>query len=166
MSVALDILRTYRAPRDVQGRRMDGPPREDRALAIVMGACFLVFVAQWPRLAREAFLDPSIPLEARMSGALFAWLMVMPLFLYAFSLALQALLAVLGRRTSGFRVRMAIFWALLASCPLWLLSGLMAGFAGGGAGAMLVSALAFAAFALFATFGLVVAVRSRQEAHP
>ena len=35
-----------------------------------MLACALIFVAQWPRLSRAAFLDPSIELNARLAGAL------------------------------------------------------------------------------------------------
>ena len=54
MSVALDILRTFRAPRAVLRKRIASGAREDRALAILMGACLLIFVAQWPRLSREA----------------------------------------------------------------------------------------------------------------
>ena len=164
MSLVQDIIRTYRAPREVQARRMAGPPREDRALAVLMGACFLIFIAQWPRLSREAFLDPTIPFDARMAGALFAWIMIMPLAFYALSLLLQGVLAVIGRRAPGARVRAGLFWALLASTPLWLLTGLMAGFAGEGAGPALTGALALAAFVIFAAFGLVAARQAGQEA--
>ncbi len=164
MSVVLDIVRTYRAPAEVQARRMSGPPREDRALAVLMGACFLIFIAQWPRLSREAFLDPSIPFDARMSGALFGWLMVMPLLFYVLSLVLKGIMALLRISVDGFRVRSALFWALLASAPLWLLTGLMSGFAGDGAGPMVAGILALGSFLTFAGFGLVAAVRSGQEA--
>jgi len=42
-------------------------PREDRALATLLGACVILFIAQWPFHARAAYLDPSIPLEARLA---------------------------------------------------------------------------------------------------
>ncbi len=129
-----------------------------------MGACFLIFIAQWPRLSREAFLDPSIPFDARMSGALFGWLMVMPLVLYGLSLVLKFILAALRMPVEGFRLRSALFWALLASTPLWLLTGLMAGFAGDGAGPVVAGVLALGSFLTFAVFGLVAAVRTGQEA--
>ncbi len=143
---------------------MSGPPREDRALAVLMGACFLIFIAQWPRISREAFLDPSIPFDARMSGALFGWLMVMPLLFYALSLILKGVMTVLRKPVDGFRLRSGLFWALLASAPLWLLTGLMAGFAGEGAGPVIAGVLALGSFLVFTGFGLVAALRSGQEA--
>ncbi len=164
MSVVLDIVRTYRAPGEVQARRMSGPPREDRALAVLMGACSLIFIAQWPRLSREAFLDPSIPFDARMSGALFGWLMVMPLLFYGLSLILKVVFSAFQMHVDGFRLRSALFWALLASSPLWLLTGLMAGFAGDGAGPVIAGLLALGSFLVFAGFGLVAAIRSGQVA--
>ena len=51
MPVVPDILRTWRDPRGVIRDRLSAGVREDRALATVMGACALMFVAQWPRLA-------------------------------------------------------------------------------------------------------------------
>jgi len=164
VSVVLDILRTYRAPRSVAARRMAGPPREDRALAILLGGCGLVFVAQLPRLAREAWADPSIPFDGRMAGALFGWLMVMPLVFYALALMLTLILRATGTTASGCKVRMALFWGLLASSPLWLLAGLMAGFAGGTMGTTLFQALAVGGFLIFAASGLVAAKRAGQEA--
>ena len=147
-------------------RRISGLPREDRGLAVLLGACGLIFVAQWPRLSREAFLEPEIPLDARMAGALFVWILVMPLVFYALSLVVHGVLRALGSEASGFQVRMSMFWALLASTPLWLVSGLMLGFAGPGPGANVLSTLALVTFAVLAIFGLVAASRSRHEASP
>lgn len=143
---------------------MSGVPREDRALAVLMGACALIFIAQWPRLAREAYLDPSIPFDGRMAGALFGWIMIMPLVFYGLALLVQGVLRVIGQAVPGFRVRMGLFWALLASAPLWLLTGLMAGFAGDGAGPAVFGSAALGGFLVFATFGLVAATRAGQEA--
>lgn len=164
MSVVLDILRTWRSPRATAARRMDGPPREDRALAILLGACALVFVAQLPRLSREAYLDPSIPFDGRMAGALFGWLMIMPLVLYAVAALIHLVLRLAGTSTTGFRVRMALFWALLASSPVWLLAGLMAGFTGDSVGTTMFQVLAVGGFLVFAATGLVAAARAGQEA--
>ena len=164
MSVVLDILRTWRSPRATAARRMDGPPREDRALAILLGACALVFVAQLPRLSREAYLDPSIPFDGRMAGALFGWLMIMPLVLYAVAALFHLVLRLAGASTTGFRVRMAVFWALLASSPVWLLAGLMSGFTGDSVGTTMFQVLAVGGFLVFAATGLVAAARAGQEA--
>jgi hypothetical protein len=47
--------------------------REDRALAMLIAACLVIFVAQWPRLSREAYLAPDggPPLEAVHGDHLF-----------------------------------------------------------------------------------------------
>ena len=163
MSVVRDIVRTYRAPRDVLARRISGPPREDRALAILMGACALIFIAQWPRLSREAFLDPTIAFDARLAGALFGWIMVMPLVFYTVAMVAQFVLHTLGASGRGYASRMALFWALLASTPLWLLAGLIAGFVGPGAGLTITSGAALAAFTLFWMAGLSVVMAQRGE---
>ncbi len=156
MSVVLDILRTYRAPREVQARRIEGGPREDRALAILLAACGVIFVAQWPRFAREAFLDSSVSLEARMAGGLFGWILVMPLVFYALSLVLTIVMRATGTPVPGHACRMALFWALLASTPLWLFAGLLGGFAPG-PGFGLVSLAALIAVVVFAGAGIMTA---------
>ena len=55
----------------------------------------------------------------------------------------------LRRRLSPFASRMALFWALVAASPLWLLNGLVAGMIGPGAALGIVGALAAAAFLWF-----------------
>ena len=154
MSVALDILRTYRAPRVILRRRLSSGAREDRALALLMGACVLIFVAQWPRLSREAFLDPAIAFDARMAGALFGWIFVAPLFLYCIAFLTHVALRLTGSQSTGFESRLALFWALLAATPLLLLAGLMAGFAGPGPATALTGVLAFGAFLVFWVAGV------------
>ncbi len=161
MSIVLDIIRTYRAPRETQARRMSGAPREDRALAILMAACGLIFLAQWPRLARESHLDPSVGLDARLAAALFGWLMVMPLVFYVLSIIVTVGLKTVGQSVTGFSCRIALFWALLASTPVWLLAGLLAGFAPG-PGWVIVSTLAFTTVLVFAGAGLMSARTIRE----
>ena len=163
MSIVRDIVRTYRAPRQVQARRLSGGVREDRALAVLMGACVLIFVAQWPRLSREAFLDPSIAFDARLAGALFGWIMVMPLVFYALAMFVQLLLRVLGVTGAGFASRAVLFWALLASTPLWLLAGLAAGFVGSGVGLTIMGVAALGAFVIFWMAGVSVILAQRSE---
>lgn len=164
MSIAMDIVRTYRAPREVQMRQMRaGENSEGRALAVLMGACFLLFVATLPNLSRQAYLDPSIPFQGRMAGAFFAWLLMMPLVFYALSIVVKLVLGLIRIDVPGHHVRMGIFWALLASSPLWLLSGLAAGFTGESPGTTISGLAAIGAFVVFTIFGLVAAVRSGQE---
>lgn len=163
MSVVFDIVRTYRAPREVISRRIGGEIREDRALAVLFGACVLVFVAQWPRLAREAHLDDSIGFDARFAGTLFAWLFVAPLLLYGLSLLVHAVLRLLGQRIAGYSVRMVLFWGLLAASPMFLLTGLTAGFVGPGTALHIVGGLTAGAVLLFWGIGLSIVVAGRRS---
>lgn len=163
MSVVLDILRTYRAPRSILRARISGGAREDRALAVLMGGCVLLFVAQWPRLSREAYLDESISFDARVAGALFGWILVAPLFFYLLALLTHWSLRLARSNSTGFESRMALFWALLASSPLWLLAGLMAGFVGPSAVTTVTGLLAFGAFLVFWVAGMIEVATGRSE---
>ena len=149
MSIALDIIRTYRTPRAVVRRRIGSTEREDRALAILMGACFLIFVAQWPRLSREAFADDAVELNGLMAGALFGWVIIAPLFFYTLALLVHWALVAFRRASTGYMSRVALFWALLAASPMWLLSGLMTGFIGETPATSMVAILALGAFLVF-----------------
>ena len=165
MSIALDIARTYRAPCEVQMRQMRaGNSSEGRALAVLIGACFLLFVAALPFLSRQAHLDPDTQFQDLMAAAFFAWLLMMPLVFYILSLLVVLVMKLFRLAAPAHHVRMAMFWALLASSPLWLFSGLAAGFTGESAGAAIASVAAVGAFCAFTIFGLVAAVRSGQEA--
>ncbi len=145
MSITQDILRAYRAPRAVFQARVGGGPREERALAVLMGGCLVVFVAQWPRLARLAF-ETDQDLNPLLGGALFAWLFIMPLVFYTVG-TLSHLIAKLAKgRGDAYRARFALFWALLCASPLWLLWGLVAGFIGPSPALSLTGLIALAAF--------------------
>lgn len=146
MSVTLDMLRAWRDPRGVLRSRLAQGVREDRALATVMGASFLIFVAQWPRLSREAFVDPSVPLDARMGGALLGIVFVLPLLLYVMAAASHLVARAFGGKGSWFAARLALFWALLATAPAMLFHGLIAGFVGPGAASTIVGLLVLAGF--------------------
>ena len=152
MAVTADIIRTWRGPRAVMRDLLAMGKREDRALAYLIVFCLLVFVAQWPRLARQAAgfdLAPgAVPrdLLQMMTYELFAWITVWPLLLYGLA-GLSHLVAKLFRgRGTFYTARLALFWSLLASVPLLLLYGLLAGFLGPVAGTHLVGAAWVAAF--------------------
>ncbi|MCA8879063.1 MAG: YIP1 family protein [Rhodobacteraceae bacterium] len=133
MSLTADLLASYRAPRRVLRRHLARGATEGRALMFLMLGCALVFVAQWPRLMREAELDPAVPLDARMAGAFFGWLCLAPLLFYALAAASHLVAQVIGGRGSWFAARLALFWALLAVSPVVLAQGLAAGFLDDGA---------------------------------
>lgn len=156
MSIARDIAATYRGPGRVISRILAMGPREDRALAYVMGACALMFVAQLPRLSREAHLTGQ-DLNMLMGASLMALIFVAPLLFYALGGLSHLVAKILGGQGSFFTARMALFWALLASTPLILLHGLVAGFVGPGAQLTLVGVVWFLAFMWFWITGLVQA---------
>ena len=163
MSVVLDIVRTYRSPRETIARRVGAEVREDRALAVLMGACALIFVAQWPRIARDAHLEAGIGLDAMLAGALFAWLVLAPLFFYVLSMIVHAVVRLAGRQASGYAIRMTIFWGLLAATPMFLLAGLTAGFVGPGPALNIVGALALAVLLAFWASGLSLVAFGRRD---
>ncbi|MEM1235040.1 MAG: YIP1 family protein [Pseudomonadota bacterium] len=154
MSVTRDIVKTYRTPRAVLRRHLDGPKNEGRVLAYLMLGCLLIFVAQWPRLSREAYLDPSVPLDARIGGALMGWIFIAPIFFYFIAWISHGLTRVFGGKGSSYGARVALFWALLAVSPLWLLHGLASGFLGGGPQLALLGLPLLALFVVFWFVGL------------
>lgn len=134
MALTGDILASYRSPGRVLSRRMarrDDGRAEGRALVTLMLACFLIFIAQWPRLAREAHLTGG-DLNMMLGGALLGWLFIAPLILYAMAGISHLIARPMGGRASYTEARMALFWGLLAAAPLWLAWGLAAGMIGSG----------------------------------
>lgn len=131
MPVTRDIVATYRRPRKVMHRLLSMGTREDRALAILMAGCAVMFIAQWPRLAREAHLTGQ-ELNPLLGSALLAWVFVAPLIFYALAMISHLIARAVGGRGTGFGARMALFWSFLAASPLILLHGLVAGFIGPG----------------------------------
>ncbi|WGW03193.1 YIP1 family protein [Tropicibacter oceani] len=153
MPVTRDIVATYRGPGKVVRRLLTAGPREDRLLAIVMAACVVLFVARWPALSRQAHLTGE-ELNMLLGGALLATVFIFPLLLYLLGFLVGVIGRPLGWKGGGYGARLALVWALLASTPLVLLHGLVAGFVGPGPGLTLVGALWFAIFVWFWVGGL------------
>ncbi len=153
MPVTRDIIATYRGPRRVMRRLLDMGQREDRALVMLIAACVVVFVAQWPRLAREAHLTGQ-DLNPLLGGALLAWVFIAPLLLYALALLGHGAARLIGGRGTAYGARLALFWAFLAASPLILLHGLVAGFVGPGPGLQGVGLIWCGVFGWFWLSGL------------
>ena len=160
MSVSQDIVATYRGPGKVVRTLIGTGQREDRALMFLMFGCGLTFLAQLPRLAREAHLTGA-DLNMAMGGALAAWLLIAPLAFYALAAMARGVGKLLGGRGSMYGARVALFWALLAASPLMLLWGLVAGFVGPGLQMQLVGLAWLAAFGWFWVGGTLAQERVR-----
>jgi hypothetical protein len=157
MSVSADIWRSWRRPQRVMRDLLAQGQREDRALVFLMVACGLIFLAQWPRLARQAQLDAEVPLQAMIGGALLGWFFFAPLIFYALAAVLRLVLVAVRLPVSWYAARLALFWALLAVSPLWLLHGMVAGLAGPGVLTAAVGLVVLGAFFWILGAGLVAA---------
>ena len=153
MSVSTDMMRTWRRPRDVMRGLLAMGPREDRAIAYLMAGCFLVFIAQWPRLARIAYLEGQ-EMSRLVAYEFLGWLIVWPLVFYFLAFLLHQVTRLGGRGSAAWEVRLALFWAFLAAAPAGLLYGLLSGFIGPEPGTQFVGAIWLGAFAWFAVQGI------------
>lgn len=146
MPIVPHIRRAWAAPGAFIADRLAEGLREDRALAVLMGACALSFVAQWPGLARAAHLDPTVPLDARLAGALFGTIFLLPPLAYGLAGLSHLVARAAGGQGTWYGARLALFWALLAVSPLMLLVGLLAGFLGPVPGTSIIGLIVFAGF--------------------
>lgn len=153
MPVTQDIAAMYRRPRAVMRRLLGAGENEGRALAVLLAGCAVVFISNWPRLARQAHLTGE-ELNPLLGGSLMAWMLIMPLALYTLSFVIYLGLRAVTPRADSFTTRFALFWALLASSPLLLLNGLVAGFIGAGIELSLVGLAWLVAFLWFFMSGI------------
>ena len=159
MAVSTEMVRAYTGPRAAMRRQLAGGENEGRALVYLMIGCLIFFVAQLPRLSREHFFDPSIPLEARVSAALYGWMFIAPLFFIVLAAVSHIFARLVGGCGTWFSARMALFWSLLVVSPLGLLLGLVSGFIGQGPAQKATSLLLVAAFFYIWGSGLIEAER-------
>ena len=60
MTVIQDIVEAHIKPRKVMGRLLMLGKRDDRAFAMLLGGCCILFMAQWPYRARQAHLNEAV----------------------------------------------------------------------------------------------------------
>ncbi|OUD10913.1 hypothetical protein BVC71_05460 [Marivivens niveibacter] len=156
MSVTRDMVRTWRQPRAVMDRLLRMGQREDRALAFLMGGCFLNFLATWPYAVRVEELTGTSAKE-QITGSLFLWIFIAPLFFYGLSAVIHLVAKVLGGKGTFYTARLSLFWTLLATTPAALLYGLLRGFNGDDTGTMIVGALWTIAFFVIGSLTLIEA---------
>jgi len=159
MPLTSDIGATYRGPGRVVQRLLNMGPREDRVLMFLMLSCTIVFVAQMPRLSREAFITGQ-NLNMLMGGALLGWLFIAPLMFYVIAALSHLVARMLGGKGNMYGARLALFWAFLAASPLILLYGLVAGFVGPSPGLQGVGLIWLLIFLWFWMAGLRQAQRA------
>lgn len=147
MSVSRDMIRTWRAPRAVMRKLLAMGKREDRALAFLMGGCFIVFMSQWPALARQAHITGE-EMSQLVAYSLLGWIFTWPLLFYALAAAAHIVAWALRGKGTFYTARLAMFWSLLATSPAALLYGLLRGLNGNVAGTYLVGGIWLAAFAV------------------
>jgi hypothetical protein len=123
----------------------------------LMLGCAFVFLAQWPRLMRVAAEPGAPPFEALIGGALLAWLFIAPLGFYLIAGLAHLAARALGGRGTGRGARLALFWALLAAAPAFLLHGIARGYLGSGPVTQLIGAIALGVFLAFWFLGLIEA---------
>lgn len=163
MALTLDIARMWRRPGAVWDRLLAAGRREDLALTHALIGGVLHFVAASPAASRAAYLDPSVPLEARLFWQAMLFVFVAPIMLWAATMVIGGLAGLLGHKGLGYRLRLALFWSLLAVSPATLLMGLVAGLIGPGLELQLVSGLWLLAFGLFIVMGLTRPVATQGE---
>lgn len=118
-------------------------------LALLMGTMAVYLLAQWPAHVRAAQLDASVPLGARLGGALLATMFLMPLLVYALA-ALSGMVArALRWPVTPADARLALIWALTLVAPLMLLGGMTQGLIGVGPALTLVQVATGVAFVAF-----------------
>jgi hypothetical protein len=89
-------------------------------------------------------------------SALF-YIMIMPMLLYAFALIILGVAKLARRQVTGYEIRFTLVWALLASSPVMLAMGLVAGFMGPGIALQLIGFVWIAVFGWFWSAGLLSA---------
>lgn len=157
MSLTGAILRSWHSPRIVLRLLLAQDRREGRLLIYLTLGLGLVFIAQWPRLARDA--TPEVGLDALLAGALFGIMFIGPLLFYAIA-GLITLPLWMARRVEGFAVRLALFWALLAVAPLALVQAAVTASLGHGMAALLLGVVILSLFVVILLAGLRVALEA------
>jgi hypothetical protein len=140
MAVTRDIVEAHWRPRPVMARLLAMGQREDRALAMLMGSCFLLFMAQWPYRARQAHETGGTLTDTIQHDAV-GLIFVLPLLAYGLAALLRLVTRAFGGKADFYSARLALFWALLASSTGVVLAGMVKGFIGPGPGHTAVGAI-------------------------
>ena len=132
MPVTTDIVAMWRRPGAVFDRLIRAGRREDLALSYAITGGILHFIASTPSAARMSYLDPTVPLEARLFWLAMTFVFLAPLVIWFVSMLVGWLAKLMGYVDFGYRLRLTLFWSLVAAAPASLLMGMTLGFLGQG----------------------------------
>jgi hypothetical protein len=119
LTVLAAVARAYADPRGGMAGEIARGLGERRALAHLMLACGLGFLASLPLAVRTATrLDLADPLAAAVAAHLFGYLFVLPLLLYGVAALAHIAARALGGRGGFLAARAAMFRAAALGAPL------------------------------------------------
>jgi hypothetical protein len=148
VGIVADVRSSLRhGPRAVVRAHLAQGPQEARAFAFLMIGCGLVFVAQWPRLARASH-ETGAEFARLAAYEMLAWMTMWPLLFFLLALIAHGTSRALGGQGTAWGARLALFWSWLAAAPFALGAGIVAGFAGPGPAANLAGVVWLGAFAV------------------
>jgi hypothetical protein len=131
MALVADIAGTWASPTKGIRAHLARPPSEAFIFTFLFVFLLLTFVGLAPLVAREAFLQPEVPLTQRLVAAALALCATIP-FWYLLAAVSQLVAGIMGGQGDFYRARLALFWALACAGPLMLLRGMVQGFIGPG----------------------------------
>jgi hypothetical protein len=131
MAVTSDIVDSWRSPRATFRRHLARGVSEPFAFTLLLVFLVLAFIGQWPQASRDAFLAEEPTAAPRLLARGLAVLATIPLW-YGLAAASRLVARLMGGQGTGYRARLALFWALATVGPLMLLQGLVAGMIGPG----------------------------------
>ena len=114
--------------------------REDRAFAMLMGGCMILFMAQWPFRARQAHLNGETLTDYIQHDAL-GIIFLFPLIAYGLAALVRLVTRLFNAKADYYSARLSLFWALLASSPTLILAGMVKGFIGLGTANSIIGGL-------------------------
>ena len=97
MAVTRDIVEAHVHPRRVMARLLAMGLREDRAIAMLMGSCLLLFMSQWPYRARQAHETGGTLTDTIQHDAV-GLIFVLPLLAYGLAALLRLVARAIGAK--------------------------------------------------------------------
>jgi hypothetical protein len=90
--------------------------REDRALAMLMGSCLLLFMSQWPYRARQAHETGGTLTDTIQHDAV-GLIFVLPLLAYGLAALLRLVTRAFGAKADFYSARLALFLVSVGQQP-------------------------------------------------